>query len=104
MNYRNGLLDKLSRVDFFKKYYKILIHKILDYLIVYDWVHSSNLHQVFRRLYLERKRNMTVAMECHISMATLTRYIKKFEGIAEAFIHNDQEFRMMETSLKYIEA
>ena len=47
MNYRNGLLDKLSRVDFFKKYYKILIHKILDYLIVYDWVHSSNLHQVF---------------------------------------------------------
>ena len=102
MNYRNGLLEKLSRVDFLKKSYKVLIHKIMGYLIMYDWVHDSNLHQIFRRLYVEKKQNLLVAMESHISVATLTRYIKKFEWIAEVFIHNGDEFRDVETSLKYI--
>ena len=50
----------------------------------------------------EKKQNLLVAMESHISVATLTRYIKKFEWIAEVFIHNGDEFRDVETSLKYI--
>ena len=96
MNKRKSKMEKLAakRGD---KHVDALFRVMLMYLKILDMDTGTNHEQVFSALYLqEGKTYEQVALECHVFINTVKRYVKKYDELAEKFLKNKDLFEIDE--------
>ena len=72
-----------------------LFSVMLRYLKILDLDTGTNHEQVFSALYLsEGKSYEQVALECHVFINTVKRYVKKYNALAEKLLQNKDLFEI----------
>ena len=94
MNKRKSKMEELAakRGD---KHVDALFRVMLRYLKILDMDTGTNHEQVFSALYLqEGKTYEQVALECHVFINTVKRYVKKYDELAEKLLQNKDLFEI----------
>ncbi len=93
MNRRKGKMAELLEQK--EECLESLFNVMLGYLNVLDIDTGTNHCKVFRALYLDGDKTYEqISEECHLDIRTITRYVRKYDILAEKLMEENSEAKV----------